>query len=173
MTKLRKGMSQLMISKESFMLAWSNQKLVRGALKKAHVRLDYSNYDDLFQEGIIVYASILQQEKNLARAEVDRKAFGKIIWHTLDRLRQEQVHCAREVPLLLEAGIGQISNLNNWLELENEVKQMSEEEIMLFYRHLIENNTITSLAQETGISRGHLQRIKRHLLTKLQHSLEI
>jgi len=44
------------ISKEAFLRAWQNQKLVRGALKSAHVRLDYTNYEDFLLEGIIVYA---------------------------------------------------------------------------------------------------------------------
>lgn len=164
-----------MISKENFMLAWNNQKLVRGALKKVHVRPDYSIYDDLLQEGIIVYATVLEQEqkKGESRVQADRKAFGKIIWHTLDRLRQAQLQSVREKPLIFETKTMQISNADKWLELENEIKKMTKDEFVLFYCYFIENKTITSIAQEMGISRGQLQRIKGHLLTKLQHSLEI
>ena len=54
-------MSQMEISQQAFLQAWENQKLVRGALKYAHVRQDYTNYEDFLQEGIITYAHMLTQ----------------------------------------------------------------------------------------------------------------
>ena len=50
-----------MISQNSFRNAWENRKLVGGALKAAHVRPDYHLYEDLFQEGLIVYAEMLEE----------------------------------------------------------------------------------------------------------------
>ena len=78
------------ISQRAFLQAWENQKLVRGALKYAHVRQDYTNYEDFLQEGIITYAHMLTQNQTLPREEVDRNSFRKIIWRTTDLLRKEQ-----------------------------------------------------------------------------------
>ena len=36
--------------------AWERRKLVAGALKTAHVYRKCADYEDLFQEGLIVYA---------------------------------------------------------------------------------------------------------------------
>jgi hypothetical protein len=41
--------------------AWERRKLVAGALKTAHVYRKCADYEDLFQEGLIVYAQCLQE----------------------------------------------------------------------------------------------------------------
>jgi len=43
---------------------------------------------------------------------------------------------------------------------------------MLFFNHLIEGQTISALAQQTGISRVQLQRLKHNLLAHLREVLE-
>jgi transglutaminase-like putative cysteine protease len=47
-----------MISRYKIAEAWSKQKLVAGALKSAHVYRSYADYEDIFQEGILVYVWI-------------------------------------------------------------------------------------------------------------------
>lgn len=69
-----------MISQNSFRKAWENRKLVAGALKAAHVRPDYHLYEDLFQEGLIVYAEMLEElATNKARTEIDKLSFKKVL----------------------------------------------------------------------------------------------
>ena len=85
------------ISREAFITAWQNQKLVRGALKYAHVRMDYTNYEDFLQEGIIIYAEMLTRLAGRTRTEVDRLSFRKIIWHTLDLLRKQKRITEQEI----------------------------------------------------------------------------
>lgn len=74
-----------MIKEESFIKAWENRRLVCGAIKAAGVRKDYQEYADLIQDGVLIYAGILEKSPD---QDIDRLAFKKIIWHTLDELRR-------------------------------------------------------------------------------------
>ena len=165
-------MSQMEISQQAFLQAWENQKLVRGALKYAHVRQDYTNYEDFLQEGIITYAHMLTQNQTLPRKEVDRNSFRKIIWRTTDLLRKEQHLCERESELTDLQIVEDNHNWDNYLALEEELPYLSEIEQKLFLRHLIEREPVQQLSRQTGVSRVQLQRIKSQLLNRLQEVLE-
>lgn len=112
------------ISKEAFLRAWQNQKLVRGALKSAHVRLDYTNYEDFLLEGIIVYAEMLTKLTGMNQMEVDRLSFRKIIWHTIDLLRKDKQVAELEVPAEISGQIEQLNNWDNQLILAQELTEM-------------------------------------------------
>lgn len=60
------------INQKAFVIAWENQKLVRGAIKCAHVRQDYTNYEDFLQEGLLIYAQMLTEQADLPRKEVTK-----------------------------------------------------------------------------------------------------
>ena len=165
-------MSQMEISQQAFLQAWENQKLVRGALKYAHVRQDYINYEDFLQEGIITYAHMLTQNQTLPREEVDQNSFRKIIWRTTDLLRKEQHLCERESELTDLQIVEDNHNWDNYLALEEELPYLSEIEQKLFLRHLIEREPVQQLSRQTGVSRVQLQRIKSQLLNRLQEVLE-
>lgn len=159
------------INQQAFLTAWDNQKLVKGALKAAHVRVDYTNYEDLFQEGILIYAEMLTKFADKKRSEVDRLSFRKIIWHTIDLLRKRQRQSEEEIAFdsLTEE---LMTNWNNQLVLKGELVRMNEIEKLLFINHLIGGQTISSLAQEVHVSRVQLQRIKHNLLIHLREILE-
>ena len=160
------------INQQAFLTAWDNQKLVRGALKAAHVRVDYTNYEDLFQEGILIYAEMLTKLADKKRSEVDRLSFRKIIWHTIDLLRKRQRQSEEEIAFdsLTEATL--MTNWNNQLVLKGELVRMNEIERLVFINHLIGGQTISSLAQEAHVSRVQLQRCKHNLLIHLREILE-
>ena len=160
------------ISRKAFITAWQNQKLVRGALKYAHVRMDYTNYEDFLQEGIIIYAEMLTRLANRARTEVDRLSFRKIIWHTLDLLRKQKRITEQEIVFDSTEQVGLLDNWNNHLALEQELPQLTQVERMLFFDHLLGGQTISALAQKTGINRVQLQRLKRDLLYHLREVLD-
>ena len=160
------------ISQQAFLQAWENQKLVRGALKYAHVRQDYTNYEDFLQEGIIIYAHMLTQNQTLPRKEVDRNSFRKIIWRTTDLLRKEQHLCERESELTDLQIVEDNHNWDNYLALEEELPYLSEIEQKLFLRHLIEREPVQQLSGQIGVSRIQLQRIKSQLFSRLQEILE-
>lgn len=159
------------INQQAFLTAWDNQKLVKGALKAAHVRVDYTNYEDLFQEGILIYAEMLTKFADKKRSEVDRLSFRKIIWHTIDLLRKRQRQSEEEIAfdsLTKEL----MTNWNNQLVIKDELVRMNEIEKLLFINHLIGGQTISSLAQEAHVSRVQLQRSKHNLLIHLREILE-
>lgn len=159
------------INQQAFLTAWNNQKLVRGALKAAHVRVDYTNYEDLFQEGILIYAEMLTKLADKKRSEVDRLSFRKIIWHTIDLLRKKQRQSEEEIAFdsLTEE---LTTNWNNQLVLKGELVRMNEIEKLLYINHLIGGQTISALAQEAHVSRVQLQRSKHNLLIHLREILE-
>ena len=76
-----------MIREESFIKAWENRRLVGGAIKAAGVRRDYQDYADLFQDGVLIYAGMIEESPG---QNIDKLAFKKILWHTLDELRKIQ-----------------------------------------------------------------------------------
>ncbi len=94
-----------MIKEESFIKAWENKKLVCGAIKAAGVRKDYQEYADLVQDGVLIYAGMLEKSQG---QNIDRLAFKKILWHTLDELRKVQRREERS------------EEINNELELNKE-----------------------------------------------------
>ena len=160
------------ISRKAFITAWQNKKLVRGALKSAHVRMDYTNYEDFLQEGIIIYAEMLTRLTGRKRTEVDRLSFRKIIWHTLDLLRKQKRITEQEIVFDSAEQVGLLANWNNHLALEKELAQMTQTELMLFFDHLLGGRTISALAEKTGINRVQLQRLKRDLLYHLREVLD-
>ena len=76
-----------MIKEENFSKAWENRRLIYGAIKAAGVRKDYQEYADLVQDGVLIYAGMLEKSPD---QDIDRLAFKKILWHTLDELRKVQ-----------------------------------------------------------------------------------
>jgi hypothetical protein len=76
-----------MIREESFIKAWENRRLVGGAIKAAGVRRDYQDYADLFQDGVLIYAGMIDESQG---QNIDKLAFKKILWHTLDELSAEK-----------------------------------------------------------------------------------
>ena len=51
------------------------------------MRKDYQEYADLIQDGALIYAGMLEKSQG---QDIDRLAFKKILWHTLDELRKVQ-----------------------------------------------------------------------------------
>lgn len=77
------------ISPQSLLTAWENKNLVTRVLKKAHVYRSYSEYEDLFHEGLITYARLLDRFKEKSLTEINKLAYKKIFWKINDELRKE------------------------------------------------------------------------------------
>lgn len=158
-----------MISKNSFNRAWNNRKLVGGALKAAHVRPDYHLYEDLFQEGLIIYAEMIEElTPQKDKKEIDKLSFRKVIWHTLNRLKREQRVCERSTDMDEANELGQQTNWNNLVVLKEEVDKLSKIEQTILYENILSNKKITQIAKEYGVSRRTLTRFKHDLLVKLR-----
>ena len=159
-----------MIKEESFLKAWENRRLVCGAIKAAGVRKDYQEYADLVQNGVLIYAGILEKSPD---QDIDRLAFKKILWHTLDELRrvQRREEKSEEINNELEFKKEKVE-WDNLIILKNKVKELNEIEKLVFFEHLLAQKEITNLVELAGCSRRTLQRVKMGLLLKLKNALK-
>ena len=159
-----------MIKEESFIKAWENRRLVCGAIKDAGVRKDYQEYADLVQDGVLIYAGMLEKSQD---HDIDRLAFKKILWHTLDELRkvQRREEKSEEINNELKFKKEKVE-WDNLIILKNKVKELNEIEKLVFFEHLLAQKEITNLVEVAGCSRRTLQRVKKGLLLKLKNALK-
>ncbi|MGZ0156896.1 sigma-70 family RNA polymerase sigma factor [Lactobacillus johnsonii] len=159
-----------MIKEESFIKAWENKRLVCGAIKAAGVRKDYQEYADLVQDGVLIYAGMLEKSQG---QNIDRLAFKKILWHTLDELRkvQRREERSEEINNELELNKEKIE-WDNLIILKDKVEELNGIEKLVFFEHLLAQKEITNLVEVAGCSRRTLQRVKKNLLFKLKQALK-
>lgn len=159
-----------MIKEENFIKAWENRRLVCGAIKAAGVRKDYQEYADLVQDGVLIYAGMLEKSQD---HDIDRFAFKKILWHTLDELRkvQRREERSEEINNELELKKEKIE-WDNLIILKDKVKELNGIEKLVFFEHLLAQKEITNLVEVAGCSRRTLQRVKKNLLLKLKNALK-
>ena len=159
-----------MIKEESFIKAWENRRLVCGAIKDAGVRKDYQEYADLVQDGVLIYAGMLEKSQD---HDIDRLAFKKILWHTLDELRkvQRREERSEEINNELEFKKEKIE-WDNLIILKDKVQELNGIEKLVFFEHLLAQKEITNLVEVAGCSRRTLQRVKKNLLFKLKQALK-
>lgn len=159
-----------MIKEESFIKAWENKRLVCGAIKAAGVRKDYQEYADLVQDGVLIYAGMLEKSQG---QNIDRLAFKKILWHTLDELRkvQRREEKSEEINNELELNKEKME-WDNLIILKDKVKELNGIEKLVFFEHLLAQKEITNLVEVAGCSRRTLQRVKKNLLLKLKNALK-
>lgn len=159
-----------MIKEDNFIKAWENRRLVCGAIKAAGVRKDYQEYADLVQDGVLIYAGMLENSQD---HDIDRLAFKKVLWHTLDELRkiQRREERSEEINNELEFKKEKIE-WDNLIILKDKVKELNGIEKLLFFEHLLAQKEITNLVEVAGCSRRTLQRVKKNLLVKLKNALK-
>ena len=159
-----------MIKEESFIKAWENLRLVCGAIKDAGVRKDYQEYADLVQDGVLIYAGMLEKSQD---HDIDRFAFKKILWHTLDELRkvQRREERSEEINNELEFKKEKIE-WDNLIILKDKVQELNGIEKLVFFEHLLAQKEITNLVEVAGCLRRTLQRVKKNLLVKLKNALK-
>lgn len=159
-----------MIKEENFIKAWENRRLVCGAIKAAGVRKDYQEYADLIQDGVLIYAGMLEKSQD---QDIDRLAFKKILWHTLDELRkvQRREERSEEINNELEFKKEKIE-WDNLIILKDKVQELNGIEKLVFFEHLLAQKEITNLVEVAGCSRRTLQRVKKNLLLKLKNALK-
>ena len=159
-----------MMKEENLIKAWENRRWVCGAIKAAGVRKDYQEYADLVQDGVLIYAGMLEKSQD---HDIDRFAFKKILWHTLDELRkvQRREERSEEINNELELKKEKIE-WDNLIILKDKVKELNGIEKLVFFEHLLAQKEITNLVEVAGCSRRTLQRVKKNLLFKLKQALK-
>lgn len=159
-----------MIKEESFIKAWENKRLVCGAIKAAGVRKDYQEYADLVQDGVLIYAGMLEKSQG---QNIDRLAFKKILWHTLDELRKVQRREERSAEINNELELNKEKiEWDNLIILKDKVEELNGIEKLVFFEHLLAQKEIINLVEVAGCSRRTLQRVKKNLLFKLKQTLK-
>ena len=153
-----------MIKEENFIKAWENRRLVCGAIKAAGVRKDYQEYADLVQDGVLIYAGMLENSQD---HDIDRLVFKKILWHTLDELRKVQRREERSEEINNELELK-----DNLIILKDKIKELNGIEKLVFFEHLLAQKEITNLVEVAGCSRRTLQRVKKNLMVKLKNALK-
>ena len=159
-----------MIKEENFIKAWENRRLVCGAIKAAGVRKDYQEYANLVQDGVLIYAGMLEKSPD---QDIDRLSFKKILWHTLDELRkvQRREEKSEEINNELEFKKEKVE-WDNLIILKNKVKELNGIEKLVFFEHLLAQKEITNLVEVARCLRRTLQRVKKNLLVKLKNTLK-
>lgn len=143
-----------MIQEENFIKAWENRRLVGGAIKAAGVRRDYQDYADLFQDGVLIYAGMIEENNG---QEIDKLAFKKILWHTLDELRKNQRREERNEEINNELDFEKEEiDWDSLVVLKDEVKELNRIERLLFFEHLLGQKEIINLVEQAGCSRRTL-----------------
>ncbi|WP_054643583.1 hypothetical protein [Companilactobacillus kimchii] len=75
-----------------FEQALENQQLIHGALKRVHIYVTRCDYEDYFQEAVIIYAQAYlkyrQRDQDLTKFKP--YVFQKLVWRLTDMLRQEK-----------------------------------------------------------------------------------
>lgn len=162
----------MMISKDAFSKAWSNKKLVAGALKAAHVYRSYDEYEDFLQDGVLIYAEMLGKYGDKDDAEVDKLSFRKIVWHTLDELRK--IQRTEEHNSDIELTFDLHTEEQDWdlqLTLQERMRGMNKMKQMIFVQHLMGQISLVELSARWGYPRRSLQRAKKELLAELVKEL--
>lgn len=157
------------ISQESLQTAWENQRLVRGAVKVAHVYSRHEKYEDIITEGIIIYAQMLDKYADKSEKEINRLAFQKIIWFAQDEMRKSKYRNEHHTDIDTADQLMELNNLDNLdLAVRDYVATLSEVEQLIFYEHLIYQASLLEIAQIVHESRRNLQRKRNRLIEKIR-----
>ena len=161
------------ISPQSLLTAWENKNLVTRVLKKAHVYRSYSEYEDLFHEGLITYARLLDRFKEKSLTEINKLAYKKIFWKINDELRKEQRRAELFLPIEnQDFELEEELSREDWLVLANELGQLTEIEMVIFREHFIEKCALKTLASNYNSSLRTLSRKKRELIIRMKAKLK-
>ncbi|WP_125567062.1 sigma-70 family RNA polymerase sigma factor [Companilactobacillus insicii] len=153
---------------EGFNHAIQNQRLIHGVLKELHVYSSRAEYEDYFQEAIIIYALTFEQfmSEHNDEDKFNSYIYQKLRWRMTDLLRQEMKYS--EIHSLEEFDFSTISQeTNNLLDSLN-LKDLTALEIQILQEHFIYNKSLVILARRYECSTRNLRYHRNRLLVKLR-----
>lgn len=150
--------------------ALANQRLIHGVLKRVHIYTTRADYEDYFQEAMILYAHEYEKycQKAADLTNFKRYVFQKLTWRLTDMLRQEKryhdVHSLEEfdfqrVPQAQDLTVSDFVNLDELTEFEK----------VMLQEHFIENQPLVILAKRYNHTSRALRYRRDKLLQKLRH----
>jgi hypothetical protein len=153
-----------------FLDALDNQRLIHGVLKKVHIYVTRSDYDDYFQEAMIIYAKTYQ---NYCQTHDDLSNFGryvfqKLTWKMLDMLRQEKKY--HDFHSLEEFDFQRVPEENVYADLDFvNIAELTKMDRIILQEHFIEEQPLVILAKRYNHTTRNLRYCRNRLLQKLRH----
>lgn len=150
--------------------ALKNQRLIHGVLKRVHIYTTRSDYDDYFQEAIILYAQTYDQycrtHDDLSKFKT--YIFQKLTWRMTDMLRQEKryfdLHSLEEFDFQRVPEEQILANL----DFVN-IFELTEMEQIILREHFIYETPLVILAKRYNHTSRALRYCRNRLLQKLRH----
>ncbi|MFC6322617.1 sigma-70 RNA polymerase sigma factor region 4 domain-containing protein [Companilactobacillus baiquanensis] len=153
------------MNEQGFISAIENERLIYGALKRVHIYPTRIDYEDYFQEAVIIYA--LGYEKAQEQNNPQVYLYQSLVWKLTDLLRKEKVY--KEFHSLEEFDFQRVEskeilNLIKDVDLNNFTKI----EIILLQEHFINQESLVILAKRYNCSTRNLRYWRSKLRDKLR-----
>ncbi|WP_125762856.1 sigma-70 RNA polymerase sigma factor region 4 domain-containing protein [Companilactobacillus hulinensis] len=158
---------------EGFNKAIVNKRLIHGVLKRVNIYQTRFDYDDYFQEAVIIFAHSFVDFMNEYNDETgfDVHIYQKLKWRMTDLLRQDlrfsEIHSFDEFDFSIIE-----QEANNQLECLD-LQGLSEIESLIFQEHFINNNSLSILARRYECSTRNLRYHRNRLLAKLRLNITV
>ncbi|MQS76921.1 sigma-70 family RNA polymerase sigma factor [Companilactobacillus halodurans] len=154
--------------------ALKNQRLIHGVLKRVHIYPTRVDYEDYFQEGLILYAQTYVDycQKNNDLTKFNVYVYQKLTWRMLDWLRQEKRYT--EFHSLEEYDFQQVPEkaLTSVLEFVN-YRDLSVLERIILQEYFINGLPLVILSKQYKKTTRALRYCRDRLLKKLRVMYEV
>lgn len=153
-----------------FQLAVENQQLIHGVLKRLHIFRTRFDYDDYFQEAVILFAKTYVQYSQQGRDLNKFKpyVFQKLTWRLTDMLRQAKQYT--EFHSLEEFDFQRVPQEQKVIDLDFvNFEKLSAIEKSILQEHFIEGLPLSQLTKRYNCTSRSLRYCRNRLLGKLKH----
>lgn len=153
-----------------FQDALKNQRLIHGVLKRVHIYTTRVDYDDYFQEAMILYAETYnkycQDKKDLTK--FNSYVYQKLTWRLTDMLRREQKYY--DFHSLEEFDFQRIPEKQVLADLDFlKLSELSYLELAILQEHFIQEESLVTLAQRYNHTTRSLRYCRSKLLKKIKY----
>jgi len=153
-----------------FQHALQNQRLIHGVLKRVHIFVTRSDYDDYFQEAVILYARTYEKyvQKQSDLDVFNRYVFQKLTWRMTDMLRQEKRY--NDLHSLEEFDFQRVPEEIVLADLDFvNLSELTEIEKIILQEHFINEQPLVILAKRYNHTSRGLRYCRNRLLEKLRY----
>ncbi|APT18301.1 hypothetical protein FC62_GL000859 [Amylolactobacillus amylotrophicus DSM 20534] len=169
------------ITQVSFTKAINNIRLVYGAVKAAGILPHNNDYEDFVQEGLITYALMIVANPRLTKAEMDKLAFRKIVWQSIDTLRRQKF-LAEKTSYSLDDGFDHEELTENaadsdkmviCMEANEAIDGLNNVEQLILKEHFLRGKSLKDLAKECDISIQTIYRAQKRTRQYLRQYITV
>lgn len=152
-----------------FQHALENQRLIHGVLKRVHIFTTRSDYEDYFQDALILYAQTYVEycKKGRDLTKFNKYVFQKLTWRLTDSLRQEKRY--HDLHSLEEFDFQRVPEEQILADLGFvNLTELTEIEKVILQEHFIEEQPLVILAKRYNHTSRGLRYCRNRLLIKLR-----